>query len=249
MRITILLFVLLPFIAFAQLPVTKDQNIFYPVYTFSAEIIGLTLEVNCAFPQDKYVDSVFRKLQLADTINKVMKGGKNISELVDDKARLKFYINKKIENLFLPKFTSPLYVYCQKGMVRRAVLNVFFSVDDCLSNVVVFTFQKIDSSIYGRPLMCSTDYVDLTYKNQINIDEEINRIDKVMHADYKDSLQYVSFGETDSLFFSYRDDFNWNHSGEIRNYFPARIICKRNNEGKLQTVWKSDLDLFGIPCD
>jgi hypothetical protein len=89
--------------------------------------------------------------------------------------------------------------------------------------------------------------LDLIFENLPAIDKEINR--QIDNGEYDDSIPWITFAHSDSLYFGYKDDFNWNREGDIKNYFPSRSVFIYKKDTALKRKWISELDLYGIPCD
>ena len=136
-----------------------------------------------------------------------------------------------------------------KGVVERSIRDVVFSLDECRSNVVVFRFDNIDIAQNGQPVFCSKEKLHLVFGNTPEVDKAIDLYMQNNQSDYTDSIKTISFAHSDSVYFAYSDDFNWNLGTHLKNYFPSRAVYVKRNDNKYYIKWALGLDLFGIPCD
>jgi len=227
---------------------TSDK--YFQVYTFSDNVMGLTVELSYTHSTESaFIDSIFNKIATSDSIGNVISQQVHSCLPIDTNGRLRFYRNIKLEDNLLNGIDKSFFVYCTKGVVQRTVKDVVFALDECRSNIVVFRFDKIDTRKYGQPMICSKTKLNMTFENFPEIDKEIQVAMLNEKFDYTDSMKTISFAHSDSLYFAYADDFNWNKEGDINNYYPGRAVYVKRNDKKLYRKWALSLDLFGIPCD
>jgi len=227
-----------------------SDNLYYPVYNFSDNVMGLTVELSYTHSvQVDLVDSIFNHFVETDSIGYVMTQHVNSCIAVDTSGSFKFYRNIKLEKTLLENTSKSLYLYCTRGVIKRDIKDVVFSLDECASNIVVFRLDKIDTTKLGQPIFCSKTKLNLNFENSSLIDDKIEAFHQTQQYDYTDNVKSVSYANLDSLYFAYSDDFNWNKPGTIDNYFPGRAVYVLRQDGKIYPKWSLGLDLLGIPCD
>lgn len=227
-----------------------SDNLYYPVYNFSDNVMGLTVELsNTHSLQVGLVDSIFNHFVKTDSIGYVMTQQVNSCIPIDTNGEFKFYRNLNLEKMLLENMDRLFYVYCTKGVVKREIKDVIYSLDECASNIVVFRFDKIDTAQYGQPMFCSKTKMNLIFGNNPTIDDKIEAFHHTQQYDYSDNVKSISYANLDSIYFAYSDDFKWNKAGVIDNYFPGRAVYVLRKDGKIYRKWSLSLDLLGIPCD
>jgi len=237
-----------------QLSGQKDDwttsETYFQVYTFSENIMGLTVELSYTHStQVPFLDSVFVQIATSDSIGYIISQQVGSCIPIDTNGQFKFYKNIKIENKLLADIDKTFIVYCTKGIVKREIKDVVFALDECTSNIIVFRFDNIDPNKYGQPMFCSKTKMNLTFKNSASIDKKIESFRQSQQYDYSDSIKSVSYAQMDSLYFAYNDNFKWNKQNKIDNYFPGRAVYVMRQDEKVYRKWSLSLDLFGIPCD
>lgn len=227
-----------------------SDNLYYPVYNFSDNVMGLTVELSYTHSvQVDLVDSIFNHFVETDSIGYFMNQHVNSCIPVDTNGSFKFYRNIKLEKTLLENTGKSFYLYCTKGILNRDIEDVVFSLDECASNIVVFRFDKIDTAKYGQPMFCSKTKLNLIFGNYPTIDNKIEAFHHTQQYDYTDNVKSVSYANLDSIYFAYSDDFKWNKPGVIDNYFPGRAVYVLRQDGRIYHKWGLGLDLLGIPCD
>lgn len=232
---------------------TRDwtaEDEYFPVYSFSDKVMGLTFELSYnSSVQNLFVDSVFIYTAQTESFDDAISKGFKNCELIDSVGRFRFYRNLTLEERLLSEVGRSFFVYCARGVVEREIKDVVFSLDECISNIVVFRFDPVDLKRYGYPLFCAKSDLELTYSKLPEMDKEIEIFHRLQNYDYSDSIGSVTFAFRDSVYFSYHDDFHWNKDGDILNYYPGREVYEMSTNGRLHRKWAFSLDLFGIPCD
>lgn len=221
------------------------------MYDYSEKVIGLTVELGVSTKvQVPAVDSIFFKYESQDSLwYKIAKH--DISSFATDTFGVfHFYKHEALSNSLTKNISKKFYVYCTKGRVIRRIKDVVFAMDECKSNIVVFRFSTIDSLKYGHPIFCSKEKLNLTYKSNLEFDKKLVLFSAGIQADYSDSMQSVTFAYSDTLFYTYSDNFKWNLTEQNDCLFPSRaIFVKPLHSDTISCQWAQGLDLFGIPCD
>jgi hypothetical protein len=227
-----------------------SDNLYYPVYNFSDNVMGLTVELAyTTSTQVHFVDSIFSYVSKVDYLGYTTDQQPKSCIPIDTNGEFKFYRNLNLEKMLLENIDRLFYVYCTKGFVKREIKDVIFSLDECASNIVVFRFDEIDTAEYGQPMFCSKTKLKLNFEYSPFIDDKIEAFHQTQQYDYTDNVKSISYANLDSLYFAYSDDFNWNKPGPINNYFPGRAVYELRQDGSIYHKWGLGLDLLGIPCD
>jgi hypothetical protein len=121
-----------------------------------------------------------------------------------------------------------------------------------MTNVFAFCIDKSKIERIGHPLICSRTFFNLKLGNYKSMDGYFKRIDSMdrKENDYSDSISTRVFGQADSMYFTFKDDFKWlRNEGKSKCLFPCRSIFVTDKDGGLSLYWANWLDLFGIECD
>jgi hypothetical protein len=170
--------------------------------------MGLTVELGIGTEaQVPLVDSVFFKHENQDSLwDKI--NDHNIScRAIDTFGVFHFYKHEVLSNSLTKNINKKFYVYCTKGRVTRRIKDAVFALNECKSNIVVFRFSSIDSLKYGHPIFCSKEKLNLTYNNNPEFDKKLALFVAGIPSNYSDSMQSVTFAYSDSLFYTYSDNF------------------------------------------
>ena len=213
--------------------------------------MGLTVELGIGTEaQVPLVDSIFFKHENQDSFWDKINDHNNSCHAIDTLGVFHFYEHEALSNSLTNNINKKFYIYCTKGRVTRKIKDAVFALNECKSNIVVFRFSSIDSLKYGHPIFCSKEKLNLTYNNNQEFDKKLALFVAGIPSDYSDSMQSVTFAYSDSLFYTYSDNFKWNLTEQEDCLFPSRaIFFKPLHTDSISWLWAQGLDLLGIPCD
>ncbi len=227
----------------------------YPVYSISKNIDAITLELDNYGEENLFQNKIFKEVDQQDSLinNTVGYSLKPLNSIcIDTLGALNIFQNLKLEEKIKAKLRSTYYIYGKKGVCRITVGNIYFTVDECFSNIIGAEIKQYNREKCGFPLFCSEKPLKLEYgKDYKKAEQKINKFIEKVEADYSNKPGATKvFANIDSYYFTYEDDFIWGFSpnkSEIN--FPSRAIYHIDEKGKVTSVWVKSLDLFGIPCD
>lgn len=231
----------------------------YAVYELSTKTTAFVIGFYEDGQQKTFVDSIFDQIQSTDTIYDYSYSGqpKNAS-YYDTSGPYVLIKNQKFENRVKPWFDTEYYIYGTHGVAKATITNIVLGIDQCITNIYTFCIDKSKIKNIGHPLICSRKLFNLKLdSNYKNIEKNIERLYANEKADYDDSVKTYVYGNIDSLYFAYSDDFLWGRNknrwgknkGQSKCYFPARTIFISDKNGTVSPYWGDGLDLFGIECD
>jgi cell division protein FtsL len=218
----------------------SDVDDYYGVYRFSKDITGIGFEIDES--TNALLDSLVKNVNPeVDSVNHVIDktGSYNI-----------FYSNKLSKSILENDTSREFFIYCTRGTTKAKIEKVLYGSTDCTA-ILILKLSKIDTQLFGHPLIASKKRFDLIYKENRNLQNGLEKYQYIWDkkSDYKDSIIAKQFASNSKLFLAYSDDFNWFASqNKSKCLFPSRMVFKLNGKSaKLE--WIKDLDLFGIPCD
>lgn len=226
------------------------KQMFYPVYELSPKTTALVVPLSEIGERRGMLDSIFNEVAKADGVYET-RGLPKSHTLYDSTGVYKLVKSKKLEEAFKPYFDRELYVYGTTGYVKTKVKDVVYGLDECISNVFAFCFDKRSIASIGHPLFCSDKLVDLNYAKEYNkIEQSIQTYEAKQPDDYSDSTKTKVFAHIGDFYFTYHDDFEVKRKGQkSKCKFPARSIYWVDAKSSVDCFWATGLDWFGIPCD
>lgn len=173
---------------------------------------------------------------------------------IDTSGQFNILRSQKLEKRLKEKLKPSYYVYGTLGYTKVSIGDVYFTVDECLSNIIAIKLNGYNRKKYGHPLFCSEKPLGLVYgKNYAKELKAIHQFDRELaqKVDYSNALNSTKiFANKGSYYFAYEDDFASSREYESSKIkFPSRTIYSINDKGKADCIWGKCLDLFGIPCD
>jgi hypothetical protein len=174
------------------------------------------------------------------------------STIIDTVGTFKILKSDKLEKEIKKHLKTEYYLYGTKGYTKINIEEVFFTTDECISNLIAVKISKYDESEIGHPLFCSENQINVEFKN---VYEEQNKLvndylnsEPVDYSNPKNSVK--GYGNIGTNYFFFEDDFKWRKEKlESKINFPSRLIYKIDKNKKVEHIWSKSLDLFGIPCD
>lgn len=218
-------------------------NDYYGVYQFSKNITGIGFEI-VEGNNMSLLDSLIKDgISKTDTIDKNM--------VLDKTGNYNILFSKKLSQSILKNDTSrEFFIYCTKGLTKAKIEQVLYGTTDCTS-VLILKLSKIDTQVYGYPVIASKKRYNLLYKVNPDFQKGLENYQNILNkkSDYKDSIISKQFAFNSNLYLAYSDDFKWfATNNRSKCLFPSRMVL--TIKGKSAKVdWVDDLDLFGIPCD
>lgn len=227
-----------------------------PAYSISKDIDAIVFELGNYGEEKLFQNQIYTEVQKEDTL--YVYEGFPIqlinSTYVDTTGQFNIFRNLKIEKRIKEKLKPSYYVYGTKGYTKATLGEVYFTVDECLSNIIAVRLNNYDREKYGNPLFCSEERLDIIYgKTYTKVEKAINQYDKIQNrlADYSNKPNCNKVvANVGSNYFTYEDDFNWKKDFSRNDInFPGRALYTLNENGKISCNWGYSLDLLGIPCD
>lgn len=218
----------------------SDVDDYYGVYRFSKDVTGIGFEIDEG--TNSLLDSLVKKINPEiDSVNNVLDktGTYNI-----------FYSNRLSKSILENDTSREFVIYCTRGTTKAKIEKVLYGSTDC-SGILILKLSKIDTQLFGHPLIASKKRLELIYKENRNLQNGLERYQNIWDkkSDYKDSIIAKQFAWNSKLFLAYSDDFRWFATqNKSKCFFPARMVFKLNGKSA-KREWVSGLDLFGIPCD
>lgn len=174
-------------------------------------------------------------------------------QIVDTTGIYSLLYNQKVEKEMKPLIDKDFYIYGTKGFDVQKPQKVVFGLDECKTNIFVFTIDRFDSNRNGKPLFASDKKIDLVFgQNYKEIEAKIEKYYNTIQSDYADNIPTKVYANIGNLYFAYTDDFKWRDTFSFDNtecFFPSRAIFRVEKDGAVTPIWEDGLDLFGIPCD
>lgn len=227
-----------------------NKQIFYPVYELSPKTTALVVPLSEIGERRGVLDSIFNDIAKTDGIYET-RGIPKSHSLYDTTGIYKLVKSRKLEEAFRTYFNQELYVYGTNGYVKTKVKDIVYGLDECISNIFAFCFDKKSIAAIGRPLFCSEKMIDLNYAKEYNkIEHSIQAYEAKQPNDYSDSTKTKVFAHVGDFYFTYHDDFKVEHkSHNSKCKFPGRSIYWVDAKSSVDCFWATGLDWFGIPCD
>ena len=226
----------------------------FPVYSISKNIDAITFELDNYEEETLFYNKIYHQVVKEDTLFVYNSGPiKSInSTQIDTSETFKIFKSAKLEERIKSKLKSSYYVYGTKGFTKVTLGNVYFTVDECISNIIAVKIIGFDKEKYGSPLICTEKPINLVYGNDYKkVEKKINKEENRLKQDYYNPPNTTKvYGNIGSNYFTYQDDFGWKKEFNMKDVnFPSRAIYVVNSKGKVDNVWGKGLDLFGISCD
>jgi len=228
----------------------KDRQLFYPVYELSPKTTALVVPLSAIGERRGLLDSIFNDIAKADGVyetNGIPKG----HTMYDSAGHYKLLKSSKLEAAFRTYFDHEFYVYGTEGYTKTKVKDIVYGLDECMSNIFAFCFDKRSLKTIGHPVFCSDKFIDLACgKDYTKIERSVE--DYLSHhpGDYSDSIKTKVLGNVGDFYFTYNDDFLWGQkSKKSKCKFPSRNVYWVDTKSSVDYFWGDGLDLFGIPCD
>ncbi|MBI1307496.1 MAG: hypothetical protein GC181_12915 [Bacteroidetes bacterium] len=240
----------------SEIKVNWDNIEFFPVYEFAPDIMGLTIELDFDHESD-YV-KIYRSVDSTENLGTYLlfdpdSAARLSPEIIriDTNHRMLFYKNETFDKALLKLISGEFYIYCTKGVIKRNLKDVVYSISECASNVIVFRFDSIDVKRWGHPILCSRAKIGFEFASFPELDREMFALKHKEEPAYTDNLENKSFAKLDSVYLIYADNFKWmnERGGYAETFFPGRGIAVTSPGKKLRFRKFYGLDLFGIPCD
>lgn len=231
-------------------PGEGNRQMFYPVYELSPKTTALVVPLSEIGDRRGVLDSIFNEIAKADGVYET-KGLPKTHTFYDTTGVYKLVKSPKLETAFKPYFNQDLYVYGTNGYVKAKVKDIVYGLDECISNVFAFCFDKRSIGSIGHPLFCSDKLIDLSYAKEYNkVEQGIQAYEAKHPDDYTDSIKTKVFAHVGDFYFTYHDDFKSEHkSSKSSCKFPGRSIYWVDAKSSVDCFWATGLDWFGIPCD
>jgi hypothetical protein len=231
-------------------PDEGNKQMFYPVYELSPKTTAMVVPLSEIGERRGVLDSIFNDIAKADGVYEA-KGLPKTHKLYDSTGIYKLVKSSKLETAFKTYFDRELYVYGTNGYVKTKVKDIAYGLDECISNIFAFCFDKRIIASIGHPVFCSDKMIDLIYaKDYSKIEKSIQDYVSRRPGDYSDSIKAKVLGNVGDFYFTYNDDFLWNRKGDkSKCKFPARQVYWVDAKSSVDCFWTDGLDLFGIPCD
>ena len=230
----------------------------FPAYSITKDIDAIVFEMDNYGEEKLFYNQIYDQVEKEDTLFLFGPGplkGIN-STCVDTTGQLNIFRNEKLEKRIKQKLKPSYYVYGTKGFTKVNLGDVYFTIDECLSNIIAVKLNNYERKKYGNVLFCSEKPLNLVYgKNYKKEEKAIHKFEKKIAAasqvDYSNpENSSIIFANNGSNYFTYEDDFNWKKDFDREDInFPSRAIYHIDNKGKVSSIWGKSLDLYGIPCD
>ncbi|PIF30135.1 hypothetical protein CLU81_0538 [Flavobacterium sp. 9] len=213
-----------------------DKGDIFPVYTLSKKTTAaIVVEVAWDSQQTnlgKILEDVSKKTQYFDTL-----GAVKLS-----KSKL---LETEIKKIIKDKY----YVYGTRGFSEMNVGEVIFGWVGCEGYIVAFTIRDFDTIKNGNPIFCSSKLLKLNYEKKYSrIEKKINKFYNPDGA--ANNLNEKVFANIGSMYFSYRDDFQWvKRPDESQYVIRERVIYRVENDNYIERIWQDYIDMYGMNCD
>jgi len=228
-----------------------DKNSVFGVYQLTDKDFAICIPVqfdNRDLPLSKEYEDFLKKDSLPWIYGKDMKDYKYYDTLHIDRL----IYNKRFENVFRKKMKDSLFVYGTKSGQLCKIKKVVFQSNDCGNDYIAYILD-FNQKISGNPLIASEKEIPLNYNNDNSV---INPKIKKFAAKESTETMYgvgkynpVIFSNYNNLYFTYYDDFKWyNKDSGSDCQFPERAVFEVDPQGKIKTLWSSEMDLLGLPC-
>jgi hypothetical protein len=228
----------------------KDRQLFYPVYELSPKTTALVVPLSEIGARRGILDSIFYEIAKTDSVYET-RGIPKRHTMFDSSGVYKLVKSSKLETAFRKYFDREFYVYGTNGYAKTKVTDIAYGLDECISNIFAFCFDKRSLKSIGHPVFCSDKLIDLTYGKDYNkVEHSVE--DYLSHRpdDYSDSIKTKVLGNIGDFYFTYNDDFLWSQKkNKSKCKFPARSVYWVDAQRSVDCFWVDGLDLFGIPCD
>lgn len=242
-----------------QSPEIATQFDVLPAYSISDNIDAIVLELGNTGEEKLFQNQIYSQVEKEDSLY-AFSGDyspplKTInSTYIDTVGQFNILRNEKLEKRIKEKLKPSYYVYGTKGYTKVNLGEAYFTVDECISNIIAVKLNNYDRNKYGNPLFCSEKPLNLVYGKDYSKElKAIHKFDKTVAAkvDYSNKPNTTKvFANNGSAYFAYEDSFKWSRDFSPSDInFPSRSIYTINKKGKADCIWGKCLDLFGIPCD
>ncbi|MBO9594905.1 MAG: hypothetical protein J7599_18520 [Niabella sp.] len=225
---------------------------FFAVYTVSPKTTGLVMEIIDP-PVPTPADSIFSVVAKKEHLHPYAATPCTACAVADSSGPFLLMKNQTLEKAIRQQWPGAFYLYGTTGMRKIRYQEVFYALDECITNLIICTIRPEDTTGIGQPLLAASRPLPLSYNHSYtSIDNRIRQQRALQPGDYQhlDTVETRTFASLDSFYFTYTDNFTIpDLQNEQRFRFPARAVFKRYLPDSLHCYWSNSLDLFGIPCD
>ncbi|MCD2426031.1 hypothetical protein LQ567_24820 [Niabella pedocola] len=225
---------------------------FFAVYTLSPKTTGLVMEI-VDNPVPTRADSIFSAIAKKEQLHPSAATPCTSCTIADSSGPFLLMKNQTLEKAIRQQWPGVFYLYGTTGMRKIRYQEVFYALDECITNLIICTIRPEDTTGIGQPLLAASRPLPLSYNHSYtSIDHRIRQQQALQPGDYSymDTVATRTFASLDSFYFTYTDNFTIPDLQNAQRFrFPARAVFKRYLPDSLHRYWSNSLDLFGIPCD
>ncbi|MFA7275080.1 MAG: hypothetical protein WC044_14515 [Crocinitomicaceae bacterium] len=153
----------------------------------------------------------------------------------------------KTWNELYPESKPTFYWYSTSRRVKSTITEMCYLGDECLSYFQYNFDQTPDNQkekiVFGSPFALDLDFGKWP---EISKDFKIQLLENCLDCpiNYQDQVAFAKLKGCGNLFFTYAD--SWPINDQLKA--PSRSLVYKRKDGKLVTLWNSELDLFGCGC-
>ncbi|MCF3109525.1 hypothetical protein LL912_12150 [Niabella sp. CC-SYL272] len=236
--------------ALIRLPVESTE--FFAVYTLSPKTTGLVMEI-IDNPAPTRADSIFSAIAEKEHLHPFAVTPCTTCTIADSSGPFLLMKNPALEKAIRQQWAGVFYLYGTTGMRKITYQEVFYALDECITNLIICTIRPEDTAGIGQPLLAASRPLPLSYDSSYTtIDQRIRQQQARQPGDYShmDTVAARTFARLDSFYFTYTDNFTIPDLQNAQRFrFPSRAVFKSHLPDSLHLYWSNSLDLFGIPCD
>ena len=97
-------------------------------------------------------------------------------EFFDTLGAFKLIKNKLLETEIKKVIKDKYYIYGTKGFSQMKVVDIICGLDECRTNIIAFTIKNFDTIKNGKPIICSSQLLNLNYgKKYTEIEKKIKQ--------------------------------------------------------------------------
>ena len=133
---------------------------FYPVYELSPKTTALVVPLSEVGEHRGVSDSIFNDIAKVDGVYEA-NGMPKAHTLYDSTGFYKLMKSSKLDAAFRKYFDRRFNVYGTNGFVKTKVKDIVYGLDQCVSNIFAFCFDKRIIGSIGHPVFCSDKLIDL----------------------------------------------------------------------------------------
>ncbi len=218
-----------------SIPLTFENPLF-PIHRLKKNQIGIL-----GYAIEKEVNGQWEDLSREDQLLRKDFGYQSI-----DSMGILVSFPKTWDKLY-PETKPSVYWYSTRKREKTNLTEMCYMGDECLSyfqyNFSLSVNDAKEKIIFGSPFSLDLNFTEIPeyskiFQNQLLV----NCLDCPIN--YQDQVAFATFKGCESLFFTYAD--SWPINDKLK--MPSRSLVYKNKEGKLITLWNSELDLFGCGC-